>query len=279
MYEVQMKKILSILFLLMVISCQQADWREDVKSQLFKIDNFVLNTSYLNKGNMRSPLNTWLEVLSFKKDRKIHCLFYKTPFGDKKGVLKITSVKKGKCDPFAEGNVLTDKLVDFSFNYVSGAHVEKSNILEFLVVEKKAVEKLEIPLLNYEAAKKYQRYDNQLNDSFVDDVAFGVSTEVSKLENGQLCHGVNSDCRSVVEYKCDRCVEGVVEVIDYNCPQGGSKYCGRNDCGKKNQPACPRGYKILDSKLASLCFDGSPAGFCEPGLKTFCNEKNILVCL
>lgn len=274
-----MKKIALILYILVFVSCSERSWRDDIKSELFKIDNFVLNSNYLNKGSLKTPLNTWLEVLSYKRERKTLCLFYKTPFGEKKGILKLTSVKKGPCDPFSEGRILTSELIDFSFNFVSGPHVEKSNVLEFLIVEKKAVEKIEVPLLNYQSDKSFQRYDNQLPESFVDDVAFGLSSVTKTLDNGKLCHGVNSDCRDVVEYKCDRCSEGVVEVVDYNCPQGGSKYCGRNECGKKNQPACPRGYKILDSKLPSLCFEGSPAGFCEPGLRSFCNEKNILVCL
>lgn len=106
-----------------------------------------------------------------------------------------------------------------------------------------------------------------------------MSDKKVDLSDKDLCHGVNSNCQDVVGYRCENCPEGFYEVVDFNCPQGGSKYCGVDNCGKKNEPACPRGYKILGSKLKSLCFDGSPAGLCGPGLETFCNEDNILICI
>lgn len=273
-----MKLILFLAFIL--ISCQsQIDWKSSLQKDLNAITNLELNSRYTNKGIIKTPLNTWISLLSYKENNIKRCLFYKTPFKDKLGVLKITSVRKGKCDPFAKELIYTKSLEELSINYLSGDHVENSNILELVFLMGSERKKLEIPLLNYEVPKKYKRYDNQLNSSFVDDVAFGDFLVKKTLKDGQLCHGVNSSCQDVVANNCDLCENGAVEVVDFNCPQGGSKYCGQNNCGKKNEPACPRGYKVLGSKLASLCFDGSPAGFCEPGLKTYCNKKNILVCL
>jgi len=272
-------RLLGLILLLLTLSCQQTDWKESLQLELYSIQNFTLNNRYINKGPIKSPLNTWVEILSFKKDRKKNCLYYKTPYSDKRGILKLTKVVKGKCDPFIEGVTFTKKIESLNFNFLTGSHVEQSNVLELLVSEGKEIQKIQIPLLNYQTKKRYKRFDNQLPNSFIDDVAFGALPGKKKLENGKICHGVNRDCSNVVAYKCEQCEEGIVEVVDYNCPQGGSKYCARNKCGQKNEPACPRGYKVLDSKLASLCFDGSPAGFCEPGLKVFCNNDNILVCL
>ena len=268
-----------LLILFTFISCNQESWETSLQYDLSFINKVNFAKNYLNKGDLKNPPNTWLKLATFERVNKKKCLFYKTPYREKKGVLKIVESLAGKCSAFSKGRVYNDNFSAFRINYVSSTHAEKSNILEAIYSTGKEQLALDIPLINITSPKKYERYDNQLDFSLVPDVSFGEESNQLLLENGKVCHGVNSECQEVVGYKCDKCQNGVVEVVDYNCPQGGSKYCGPNKCGKKNQIACPRGYKILNTKLNSLCFEGSPAGFCEPGLRTYCNEKNILICL
>ena len=78
-----------------------------------------------------------------------------------------------------------------------------------------------------------------------------------------------SKCETIGEYRCDDCRFGWYEVADFNCPQGGSKFCGQNHCGEKNEPACPRGYKI---------FENEDTGICQNELIPVYNQDHILVC-
>lgn len=273
------------IFLFLIMSSCQKDFSIGLKSRNDKLQGLLnyahdikFNQNLINKGVVESPPNTWVSLISFQNLKKYHCLFYKIPYGDKKGILKVVSSEFKKCNAFDKGENLVEEITGFYFNFsMEESSSEKGSLVVGFQGEEK--EELVIPLFNNTTERKPRQYSNQLDMSFVDDVAIGNAPKVKKIKSGSLCHGVNRECMDIVANKCDLCEEGAYEVVDFNCPQGGSKYCGTNKCGEKNMPACPRGYKVLETKLSSLCFDGSPAGFCKPGLHTFCNEDNILICL
>lgn len=83
------------------------------------------------------------------------------------------------------------------------------------------------------------------------------------------CLQVDKSCRQIGEDRCDDCRYGWYQVVDYSCPQGGSRFCGQNHCGEKNEPACIRGTKIVESE---------DLGICQSDLSPVWNADHILIC-
>ena len=120
-------------------------------------------------------------------------------------------------------------------------------------------------------------YSENPNNSEQD--LLGSLTDSYLEKTAVRCHQVNSDCEEVKANECQRCRYGYYEVVDHLCPQGGSKFCAPNKCGRKGEPACLRGIKHIQQEISTLCFADSPAGFCEAGLVPHCDENQILICL
>ena len=95
------------------------------------------------------------------------------------------------------------------------------------------------------------------------------------------CKEVSRACSLESADQCHLCRYGWYEVVDYYCDGGGSRYCGSDRCGERSMPACPRGKEIvkLEDNKKSICYDGSPHGYCQDDLKTVCDGNNILICL
>jgi hypothetical protein len=91
------------------------------------------------------------------------------------------------------------------------------------------------------------------------------------LKKGTLCHNINEDCEQVSVQICDECQEGWYEV-----PNGcavGPKYCGRQNCGGKDQPACRRGMTWQRKEEAFECRMDSTFAYCSKGLTVQCDGK------
>lgn len=229
-----------------------------------------INSVLESSQSIEKPAGTWIVLI----ENKVKCLTYKTPFKEGLGILKIVEMNKGECQ--------IDQNSSFTLSNIqklSGYYNKKANEFSFQMTIQDQTKKYTIPLLNKVVNKKFERFDSNIDNVYFKNLLLEEYTAQAPIKDGELCYGVNSSCSTVVANKCASCENGFYEVIDFNCPGGGSRYCGANKCGQKNEPACPRGYEILESKLSSLCFDGSPAGYCAPGLHTYCNEDKILICL
>ena len=263
-----MKTLVNIILFISLISCVQEDKYKDL-SDFFLYENVEVMLPKSSYGEVTHPLNAWVNIFSSQGK----CFYYKTPYKEKLGVIRMTKRNK-KCS--YSGKKLSEHkgIKSFHFDVIS---TNNSDLKAILRIDKA---KLILKMLNTAQKPSYQILSSGLRKSYLDDIFINQKQkEVRTLNSGDLCHGVNSNCQNVVGYRCEKCPGAYYEVVDFNCPQGGSKYCGQENCGKKNQPACPRGYDTLQTKLKSLCFDGSPAGFCGPGLQTLCNENNILICI
>ncbi len=243
---------------------------EFVKREFLK-KNVIINDALLEKNEITKPLNSWVTLAVVDR---WYCLAYKTPFAKSKGRLAYLPFKNG-CQ-YIQKPLVEIKNID-KLSISLNNELDKLTLKINLHKPKKEV--ITLPLLSTSLKRDYKKLDHPLDQSYLTDVFFGRYEKKEMIADGRICHGVNASCQNVVTYRCDQCKSGFYEVVDFNCLQGGSKYCGIDKCGEKNQPACPRGYNILETKLKSLCIDGSPAGFCNPGLKTFCNEDKILICL
>lgn len=100
------------------------------------------------------------------------------------------------------------------------------------------------------------------------------------ISEGEFCHKVNQYCQNVISNQCHRCLKGFQYVVDYNCPQGTSKICGKVSCGGKEQPACFLGFVGKKEEfIKKPCQKDSTIGYCHLGLNTFCGDSQILICL
>ena len=260
------KLLLASFSLFFILSCRPKKTISDLE-RFFVYENIKFNHPEKMNQNIVRPLNAWVVLF----ESKFKCFYYRTAFRKRLGHIKLTR-KKDKCD-YEDSAIYEDRRVD-SIKYIK-ISTNQDDLKIRLEINN---EEITYRLLNTELNSKKEI--TLLDQSYLSDIFVDRDIKnIKKLGDLEICHGVNSNCQDVVGYRCERCPGSFYEVVDFNCPQGGSKYCGVEDCGKKNKPACPRGYEVLETKLKSLCFDGSPAGFCGPGLQTFCNEDNILICL
>jgi len=101
------------------------------------------------------------------------------------------------------------------------------------------------------------------------DYYIGKLTDRFSLKTAQECRHINKNCQQVGEDNCERCRFGWYQVVDYNCPQGGARFCGQNHCGEKNEPACPRGSRVVEE---------DDLGICQSDLTPVWSADHILLC-
>lgn len=216
--------------------------------------------------------------------RKKHCLYYQIPYKEKAGRITVNEVKNGACPDVSDNDHDVIRLDGIRNFKVTFANFKIK--LEF--EQDKKTQKIEIPMPNIEDGLVHEKYHPikekrlisglrylRLNEESFD---FANNKYLGKLQdrfsngNAIRCHQVNKDCQTVGESRCEECRYGWYEVVDYQCPQGGSKFCGQNHCGEKNEPACPRGEKVVDPE------DVESAGICQSDLTPTRNLDKILVC-
>lgn len=212
---------------------------------------------------------------------KKHCVYYLVPYKDNPGQLKITEMKSTDTCPEVASEKIWLKLDDIK--ELSISLVNFKIVLAFIQDQKKRL--IEIPLPNLEGGVVHAKYsplkENKLFDGMrylrltEDSFDYASNRYLGKLADrfGQgsaiRCHHVNKDCETVGENRCDDCRYGWYEVVDFQCPQGGSKFCGQNHCGEKNEPACLRGVQVVDQE---------EQGICQNDLEPVLNADKILVC-
>lgn len=211
-----------------------------------------------------------------------HCVYYQVPYKEKPGKLIVEITKNAEACNETSGenrNLLNlsglDKLKVTFQNF-------KLN-LDFSYNQKNYT--ITMPLANIENGLIHEKYQGLKEKRLVsglrllrlsdDSFDFGSNKYLGKLSDrfsrgsAIRCEQVNKDCETIGENRCDQCRYGWYEVVDFQCPQGGSKFCGQNHCGEKNEPACPRGIKVVDPE---------EAGICQSDLEPRANADKILIC-
>lgn len=213
---------------------------------------------------------------------KKHCLYYQVPYKEKVGHIRVQEIKnQTECPDSTTVDkffVTLDKVTNFkiavasykiimSFDFnkqkneiiIPTPNVELGLIHEKYrpLTEKRLISGLRLLKLSDDSFDfASNKYLGQLSDRFARGTAI-------------RCQQVNKDCQTVGENRCEQCRYGWYEVVDFQCPQGGSKFCGQNHCGEKNEPACPRGVKVIDPL---------DAGICQSDLEPVANADKILIC-
>lgn len=214
--------------------------------------------------------------------RKRHCVYYRIPFKKSLGKLIVNETNmEGDCS-----EVSSDKDAVISLEGIKKFKIGFNAFKLSLDFEVDKIKKtIVISLPNIEQGLVHERYQPmkekrlisglrfiKLNDESFDPATnkyLGKITDRFSKGNAIRCHQVNKDCETIGENRCDECKYGWYEVVDFQCPQGGSKFCGQNHCGEKNEPACPRGIKVVDPE---------EAGICQSDLEPTLNLEKILVC-
>lgn len=219
------------------------------------------------------PPGSELLLFQLKFQKKSHCVFYLVPFKSQLGKLIVVENKEmDSCPEASQQKGIVE------INHLKKLKMTYANFNLQISFEREGLqEKLDFPLHNIKNGMIHQKFKSVKMLTLLPGLEFINSSRkfIGNLDDrfsnkrALRCHQVNSKCETVGDYRCLDCRYGWYEVSDYNCPQGGSKFCGQNHCGEKNEPACPRGYKL---------FQNEETGICQSDLLPVYNEDHILIC-
>jgi hypothetical protein len=204
------------------------------------------------------------------------CLYYKVPFKDRLGELKLLRIKEGDCPLVSSDEALIklDRINELNLSF-------NKYLLELNIIRGKNNFKWSIPFHNLYYPSKHRPFFSESENKllpgihFVKPGNFENSTLIGKkenrysLNNTSVCFNTDSECNNVGENNCYRCRFGQFRVVDYRCPKKPRKFCGISHCGEKNEPACPRG-EVTDDPVLD--------GICNEGLSPFLDSNKILIC-
>jgi hypothetical protein len=233
---------------------------------------------YVNQETISKPKDTWQTLLSLvyfdKEVQKVKdCIFFKVP-GTDPGILKIKSLPfDQKCDTYlltqGDKEVSGIKALEFSLT-------DEDFKINFSTVDFK--------VFNWTAflLKKPSRNSPQMHLSsaeFKDSKIFFLASkkhQISSTKNNfkkdhELCHNVDDDCKEVSPSDCSSCKSGWYEVP--NGCQEGPKYCGLQNCGGENRPACRRGMRWQRGEGTFDCKTDSSFAYCSKGLAIECEGR------
>jgi hypothetical protein len=263
-----------LIFLLFLFGCNKSNL-DELKYNLLKewiyADQVKINIK--NDYIVDRPPGAEILIAELKFTHKTQCVYYLVPFKNKLGAITIAENKNiescpetNQQPPLYEINNVKDLKLSF---------IQSNLKLSFIRENKKDI--LDFNFYNIKNGIIHEKFKSQRVLSLLPGLTL---VSASKNLIGQLsdrfsnrhalrCQQINNKCETVGEFRCDECHFGWYEVADYNCPQGGSKFCGQNHCGEKNEPACPRGYKL---------YENEDTGICQGDLQAVYNEDHILVC-
>lgn len=304
-------KLIFLLLITLLTSCEKFFTDEEhsivfekslISSLSFDSD-FKFNSKFpLNKTILR-PVGVWQRLLETKN----YCLDYRLPSKKKSGVLSLSKVNsEGLCLPLPVDTSLVrlKEVSDFKIvllnDHLNGKKIRNGVYgIELFFKYKKDQRNIKISLINlkrevFSKKNEFSKYESSgtkmkrkgLRVSREGEIRLrsmpwlkSVSSNESSKGSLNFCERIDSSCETIGKSTCNECEGGWLPVVDFNCPNGGSKVCAPMECGKKGMPACVRGTRWKGVEMHDLCFDDSPAGFCEGELKTICDDNKILVCI
>lgn len=262
---------------------------------------FFENSAFTDGEVIERPPGSWQNLISSEH----YCLNYKVPISGREGILQL--VDKGaenKCPALPtkkeiyslsgvsklkiryatdniQGKSVRNGIYGVSMSYSFDGSIRSLSIT--LPNKLRSREYIRSKLQKYASSGTYRqdkgvRLTEVNKQRFMDSLWFG---DFNPKENIQVnfCERKNDKCEVVGSSNCGDCLYGWEYVVDYNCLGGSSKACSPVKCGEKGRPACPRGVIWSGRDMRELCFDDSPAGFCQDDLKVICGEDGVLICI
>lgn len=248
----------------------------------FKLNDFKSNSETITRPpGIKQLLFSLILPTEGGLSFKTHCVYYQVPYKKIVGKISISEQKKETVCPadssensWLEILEVSDLRLNFSSFTLSFYFKFKDQKIDWSFL-----------LPNLEAGLIHEKYQPQSEKKLYPGMTFLKITEESfdsinnkylgklsdRMSRGSAirCMQVDKFCKFVGENRCDDCRYGWYRVVDYNCPQGGSRFCGQNHCGEKNEPACVRGTKVVE---------GKDAGICQSDLSPVMNADHILIC-
>ena len=300
---------LFIALLTLFVSCdflyKEHEKREMFKGELLKElsfeHNFKLNKSYLGKDEITRPVGTWVRLIETEGG----CIDYKIPSKLSVGELVISS-KVLKCQDMPVSikksylKNISNLKIKLTNDTIRGKKIRNENFgfsISYKHFKKDISFKIRtfnINRNNYFEKKKFKKYDSHSTHRWKDGLRVLNSSRLKTrstpwpapskddIINNKInfCYRVDNQCNVILKNHCNECLNGWVDVVDFNClNSGGSRACAPLVCGTRGMPACPRGSFWKGLEMTDLCFSDSDAGYCEKGLKTICDENKILTCI
>jgi hypothetical protein len=232
------------------------------KNQKYWLSTYEVqkNPRFPMKEIIKSPKGTYQNILSLfyydsnqvlRKD----CLIYYVPSEEKPGELKIISLNKfEKCEE----------------NFFTATKRTYQNIFNF------TYELKDKELTLFVDEKEYQFTLEGMDNKSPLFLSLIESHSGTKLSEGDLCYDVDDQCQVIKKDTCHLCPGKITQVVASGCQNDFRKYCLSKPCGKKQAPACIRGFKATGVK-EKYCFVGSPVGFCRKPNRVYC-ENSELIC-
>lgn len=240
---------------------------------------------YQSNEVIKKPKNSWQTLFGViyndaNLKRFKDCLFYRVP-GEEDGILKLKTVNpEEKCEShlFSPGDKEWKELKALQYS------ITDNRLSLHITHPKFRVEEWEVILFNVFTSPRPKNLMSSaeyrsLKMIFLNPYHGQKMLDLKKGEriaDKTLCHDIGEDCREISPSTCSSCPEGWYEIPN-GCREG-PKYCGRIECGRKNQPACRRGMKYQRQKKSYSCRDDNSFAFCHEGLRIQCTG-NLPYCI
>jgi len=304
-------KFTLLIFLIFVSSCKRFFTDDELVtvfegtliSSLSFESKFLLNPKFPANKDISRPIGVWQRLITTDN----FCVDYRIPSKKKKGILSLAKTNSfGVCPtlPVITPVVILENISEFkmslSNDFISGKKIRNGTYgFKFNYKYKSEPKSLSISLMNMERQtfpekENYKKYESFGSKRWKKGLRVTRSSQrklrtklwPSGIEHNDdskapliFCERVDNSCKTIETNTCSECLKGWLPVVDFNCPNGGSKVCAPLPCGRKGMPACPRGTRWKGVEMHDLCFDESPAGFCVGELKTMCDENKVLICI
>jgi len=288
-----MKKLIFVTLFFFLSSCLEK--KVELKTSLSHLQNTLFTSSSIKIlikedliwPEVKMPLN--VKMAFFQLDQK--CFWGLLAKDDL--ILGLSLMKhKGEC----RDNLAQEPLWQASLKKDTAVRLVRDQMKYIQIKSNSSKEidfKIELPSVATTSPLAFQRFDDGLKWRGIPSVVF---TTEQTLQSDQLktydsstaeftttrlniCHQMNEFCEVTHEFDCEKCDQGWIEVFDHGCPNGGSKYCAREQCGRKNQPACLLGIDWVSPDIAKNCTIGDPRVFCSPGTTMYCDSDGVAICL
>ena len=288
-----MKNLFALMFLLVLSSCFEK--KIDLKTSISHLQNTIFTSSSIKTlikedliwPEVKTPLN--VKMAFFQLDQK--CLWGLLTKDDL--TLGLSLMKdEGECRDHLAHDALW--LISLKKNSAVRLVRDQMKYIQIKSNSEKAIDfKIELPSVATTSPLAFQRFDDGLKLRGIPSVLFTTdetlqsdqfktyasSTAEFTTTRLNVCHQMNEFCEVIHEYDCEKCDQGWIEVFDHGCPGGGSKYCAREQCGRKNQPACLLGIDWVSPDIAKNCTIEDPRVFCSPGTTMYCDSDGVAICL
>ena len=213
-------------------------------------------------GLITRPFGARKSLIEFYRPNSILklCLNYRIPYKDKvKGQVQFVEMNKSK-------DCLEEKSGGLIYDNAGQLKVQKDEYKLILFFREQ--------ILTF---KFYNRNSNYVWNEGPKE-AYAPREYAAWDDKSWRCREVLDNCEIKGEDLCHLCPGGTYTVLRSKCAQKQDAYCGVNQCGNKNYPACVRHIFAGNEFFSSGCYSKTDIGLCGKGLQTICDKDKNVIC-